>query len=296
MLVRPEAMPPRQPIAEQLAGVLREPGVGVAQPLVVDLDGVVLSAGARFTSDNPHPELFLAGLPTSDAVRIGAVRGRRARLAPGGAAHRDRGRAARSRLALHSVLAETDLGLRAQQAGLGGSVLVPDTVITSRTAYADAETLIGAMSSLRATVTPDPRRRPTLRAHLGAAGLEVTDERSRIGRAPTPTTGAAPAVLVPELVLRPVEGIRESPPRLRWAVDIAAPAAQRGDRWGDTYFARSWPTPSNDAASTWPSTAATPGTATRVTTTTCCWCCAASTASRPGRGCSTSSGSSATPT
>ncbi len=32
---------------------------------------MVLSAGARFGADNPHPELFLAGLPTSDAVRIG---------------------------------------------------------------------------------------------------------------------------------------------------------------------------------------------------------------------------------
>ena len=71
VLVRPEAMPPRQPIAERLAAVVREPGVALAQPLVVDLDGVVLSAGARFSVDNPHPELFLAGLPSSDAVRIG---------------------------------------------------------------------------------------------------------------------------------------------------------------------------------------------------------------------------------
>ena len=46
-------------------------------------------------------------------------------------------------------------------------------------------------------------------------------------------------MLVPELVVRPVSGIHESPPRLRWAIDIAAPAANRGDRWGDTYFARS---------------------------------------------------------
>ena len=54
-----------------------------------------------------------------------------------------------------------------------------------------------------------------------------------------PDDPASSAVLVPELVLRPVAGIRESPPRLRWAIDIAAPAAARGDRWGDTYFARS---------------------------------------------------------
>jgi hypothetical protein len=40
-------------------------------------------------------------------------------------------------------------------------------------------------------------------------------------------------------VVRAVHGITETPPRLRWAIDIAAPAASRGDRWGDTYFARS---------------------------------------------------------
>ncbi|MBC2933362.1 glycosyltransferase [Nocardioides sp. zg-1228] len=239
VLVRPEAMPPRRPIAERLAGVLREPGVGLAQPLVVDLDGVILSAGARFAPDNPHPELFLAGLPTSDALRIGtttvaapaaplvALRTASA-VALGGLGARFR-----------TVLAETDLGLRVARAGLGRTVLVPDAVITSRTAYADTEELIGALSSLRSTVLEVPPPSPDdSHEQLRTAGLEATDERNRRITA-DPDDPAAPAVLVPELVVRAVEGIRESPPRLRWAVDIAAPAAQRGDRWGDTYFARS---------------------------------------------------------
>ena len=236
VLVRPEAMPPRQPIAARLAEVVHTPGVAIAQPLVVDLDGVVLSAGARFTAVNPHPELFLAGLPTSDAVRIGqcAVA---APAAPLVALRTEdavalRGLDARFR----SVLAETDLGLRAQQAGLGGSVVVPETVITSRTPYATPDELIGAMSSLtRSPAAPGPDEAPEL---LRRAGLEVTDERSRRLTA-DPEDADAASVLVPELVLRPIQGIRESPPRLRWAIDIAAPAAQRGDRWGDTYFARS---------------------------------------------------------
>ena len=165
LLVRPEAMPPRQPIAQRLAAVVQQPDVAVAQPLVVDLDGVVLSAGARFSGGNPHPELFLAGLPSSDAVRIGscevaapaaplvALRTETA-VALGGLGPR-----------FHSVLAETDLGLRARQAGLGGSVVVPDTVITSRTPYAAPEELIGAMSSLRAgTAVPPPDRAPELLA------------------------------------------------------------------------------------------------------------------------------------
>ena len=238
LLVRPEAMPPRQPIAQRLADVLREDDVAVAQPLVVDLDGVVLSAGARFGADNPHPELFLAGLPSSDAVRIGQstvaapaapVVGLRTRTALA-----LRGLDAR----FHSVLAETDLGLRAEQAGLGHAVVVPDTVITSRTAYAGAEELIGALSSLRPTAqaahdSPDLATELLLRA-----GLEVTDERQRRVSA-DPEDRNGPAVLVPQLVVRSLDGIHESPPRLRWAVDIAAPAAPRGDRWGDTYFARS---------------------------------------------------------
>ena len=95
-------------------------GVAVAQPLVVDLDGVVLSAGARFNAVNPHPELFLAGLPTSDAVRIGqsAVA---APAAPLVALRTEdapwpcRGLDPRFR----SVLAETDLGLRARAGGAG---------------------------------------------------------------------------------------------------------------------------------------------------------------------------------
>ena len=240
LLVRPEAMPPRQPIAERLAEVVREPGVAIAQPLVVDLDGVVLSAGARFSPDNPHPELFLSGLPTSDAVRIGQC----AVAAPASPLVALRTATAVTLRGLdgrfHGVLAETDLGLRAARAGLGRSEVVPDTVITSRTSYASAEELIGAMSSLRATVlgdgtTPEPDRAPEL---LRAAGLEVTDQRSRRVSA-DPDDRNASSVLVPELVVRAVEGIHESPPRLRWAIDIAAPAAQRGDRWGDTYFARS---------------------------------------------------------
>lgn len=235
LLVRPEAMPPRQPIAGRLAEVTRQPGVAVAQPLVVDLDGVILSAGARFSGRNPHPELFLAGLPTSDAIRIGECEVA-APAAPMVALRMETAVALRGLSArFHSVLAETDLGLRAHEAGLGGSVVVPDTVITSRTPYASPEELIGAMSSLRTATTPPTDRSVEL---LLRAGLEVTDERQRRVMA-DPEDRSAPSVLVPELVLRAVEGIHESPPRLRWAVDIAAPAASRGDRWGDTYFARS---------------------------------------------------------
>ncbi len=236
VLVRAEAMPPRQPIAGRLAAAVREPGVAVAQPLVVDLDGVVLSAGARFSPDNPHPELFLAGLPSSDALRIGPCEVA-APAAPHVALRTETAVALRGLDArFRSVLAETDLGLRARQSGLGASVVVPAAVITSRTPYAGDEELIGAMASLcRGSATPPPDRAADL---LRLAGLEVTDHRNRRVTA-DPEDRAAPSALVPQLVMRAVRGINETPPRLRWAIDIAAPAAARGDRWGDTYFARS---------------------------------------------------------
>lgn len=238
LLVRPEATPPRQPLAARLADVLRTDGVAVAQPLVVDLDGVVLSAGARFSRDNPHPELFLAGLPSSDAVRIGQSTVA-APAAPLVAVRRSTAIAARGLdPRFHGVLAETDLGLRVRRAGLGASVVVPDTVITSRTDYATPEELVGATSSLRSTVEAGERPTDEAAALLLRAGLEVTDERNRRVTV-DPDDRSAPAVLVPSLVVRAVDGVNEHPPRLRWAVDIAAPAAQRGDRWGDTYFARS---------------------------------------------------------
>lgn len=236
LLVRPEAVPPRQPIAERLADVVTRPGVAVAQPLIVDLDGVVLSAGARFSPGHPHPELFLAGLPASDARRIGQC----AVAAPAAPVVALRTTTAIALKGLnsrfHAALAETDLGLRAYAAGFGRTVVVPEAVITSRTPYAQPEELVGALTSLRReTVLTPPDDAEVL---LGRAGFEVLAQRNRRITA-DPDDPASSAVLVPELVIRPLSGITESPPRLRWAIDIAAPAAARGDRWGDTYFARS---------------------------------------------------------
>ena len=236
ILVRAEAMPPRQPIAERLAEVVAQPDVALAQPLIVDLDGVILSAGARFSPGHPHPELFLAGLPTSDARRIGpyAVAAPAAPLVALRTSTAIALKGLSSRF--HSVLAETDLGLRAYAAGFGRSVVIPDAVITSRTPYAGPDEFIGALTSLRReTVLTPPDDAAAL---LRTAGFEVLAQRNRRVTA-DPEDPLSTAVLVPELVVRPVFGIDESPPRLRWAIDIAAPAAARGDRWGDTYFARS---------------------------------------------------------
>lgn len=235
VVVRPEAAPPRAALGP-LAAALAEPGVAVTQPVVTDRDGLILSAGASFTRGSAHPSPLLAGHPVSDARRIGPCE-IAAPLSPVIALSNA------TAAALHgldcryrTVLAETDLGLRARAAGLGGTRLVPDAVVSSRTPYAEPADLIPALQILgrrRHRLPPDPT--PDL---LRTAGFEITDHRTQRVTV-DPEDPAAPAVLVPQPVIRAVAGIDESPPRLRWAIDIAAPAASRGDRWGDTHFARS---------------------------------------------------------
>ena len=121
LLVRPEAMPPRQPIAERLAAVVREPGVAVAQPLVVDLDGVSSARAPGSAADNPHPELFLAGPAHQRRRADRPVRGRRPGGAAGGAAHRDRRRPARASAPASTPCSPRPTsGCARAQAGLGG--------------------------------------------------------------------------------------------------------------------------------------------------------------------------------
>lgn len=237
LVVRPGAMPPRQPILSTLASAVAQPDVALAQPLVVDDQGVVLSAGARFAPHHANPTFFLAGHPVSDAQRIGTC----AIPAPASPvvaiATADaialRGLDCRFR----SALAETDLGLRAWAAGLGRSVLVPEVVITSRTHYATPSVLVDALDTLTRNASPRPADETA--ALLRRAGFEVTGERNRRIDPVDSQDPLDPPVLVPDQVVRAIDGLHEHPPRLRWAVDIASPAAPRGDRWGDTHFARS---------------------------------------------------------
>ena len=128
------------------------------------------------------------------------------------------------------MLAETDLGLRTSAAGLGRTVMVPDAVVTSRTRLRAAR---------RADRRPDPLRRQTTltppddaAALLGRAGFEVVAQRNRRISADPDDPGSS-AVLVPA-ARGATRGRhrRESPPRLRWAIDIAAPAAAAGRALG----------------------------------------------------------------
>ena len=235
VVARSEAAPPRDTMA-LLAAALDAPGVAVVQPVVTDREGLILSAGASFTRGSHHPALLLAGHPVSDARRIGSCE-IAAPASPVIALRTATAAALRGfDCRYRSVLAETDLGLRARATGEGSTRLVPEAVVTSRTSYGDPTDLIPALLILGRRdhpLPPDPT--PDL---LRTAGFEITDHRTQRVTV-DPDNPSAPAVLVPRPVVRAVDGINESPPRLRWAIDIAAPAATRGDRWGDTHFARS---------------------------------------------------------
>jgi hypothetical protein len=92
------------------------------------------------------------------------------------------------------------------------------------------------MSALRSRRHPVPEdRTPQL---WRASGFDVTGVRTQ--RVPAdPEDPESDSVLLQQHVVSAVRGIDESPPRLRWTIDTAAPAGPRGERWGDTHFARS---------------------------------------------------------
>ncbi|WP_457205859.1 glycosyltransferase [Nocardioides sp. P5_C9_2] len=235
VLVRPEAQPAPGIIAPLTAAV-REEGVAVAQPLVLDRRGLILSAGASFPRGDDRFGLLLGGFPASDARRLGHTE-IPAPASPAVALRADRLTALRGLdPLLEDVLAETDLGLRAFATGAGTSLLVPDVTVISRTAYADPAALKVALSALRSRRHAIPEDRTALLWH--ALGFDVTGVRTQRVAA-DPEDPESDSVLLQQHLVRPVRGIDESPPRLRWTIDTAAPAGPRGERWGDTHFARS---------------------------------------------------------
>ncbi|WP_107767613.1 glycosyltransferase [Nocardioides terrigena] len=235
VLVRPEAQP-APGIIGPLAAAVHHEGVALVQPLVLDRRGLILSAGAGFPRADDRLGLLFSGHPTSDARRLGRTE-IPAPASPVVALEASRLTALRG-LDPHfeDALAETDLGLRALATGAGHSLLVPDVTVTSRTAYADPADLKVAMSALRSRRHQIPEDRTS---HLWrAAGFEVTGVRTQRVSA-DPEDPESDSVLLQQHVVRRVLGIDESPPRLRWTIDTAAPAGPRGERWGDTHFARS---------------------------------------------------------
>lgn len=232
-LVRPEALPPRSPLVA-LASHLDDE-TALVQPVVVDPRLLVQSAGAAYLR-GPHPAALLQDHPVADAERMGRCT-IPAPVSPLVVVRRDalvalRGLDGRFR----DVLAETDLGLRAAAAGAGRTLLDPFATVSSREEYAAPEALLDALEILASVghLTPPDHTREL----LARVGFEVTDLRN-VAHSRGRVEPLDDPVMVTVPVLRSMDRINESPPRLRWAIDIAAPSAPRGEKWGDTPFARS---------------------------------------------------------
>ena len=212
------------------------PDVAVAQPLLTRGDGSIASAGAVFAPDHLFPSPFLEGFPASDARRLGTFE---APAAYSGVV------ALRASTALElegydallgNSLAETDLSLRARALGYGTTVVVTEAVVTSR-----AQARFGfphdQESSVR--ILQDRWSGPPLGSEdlWRQAGFEVAGYR-HVRTAPGPKNRTTRLLgRRPDVRRRTLE-VDEHLPRLRWTVDIAAPAGPKGELWGDTHFAR----------------------------------------------------------
>ncbi len=239
VIARTTANPPRDGF-HSLAHVLVDEEVAIAQPLVVDRPGLVVSAGAVFGHGRPHPEPFLAGHPVRDAQAM-SYPVVPAPLSPviavrASALVRLGGYDARA----GDAMPEVDLGLRAAEQGLGRTVVVTQNPLVLKAGLLprldSAADGVLALQALRAT-SPAGSEEAWERAGFEVVGRRWEDRTVAPGPQPDPLVFAA---LTPRTVVRPLRvSVTEGPPVLRWALDIAAPSGRRGQRWGDMHFARS---------------------------------------------------------
>ena len=202
-----------------LAGAVEQETAPSAQPVIVDGDGTVASAGATWPPSATLPVGLFAGLPVEDARRAGprlAVRATSGGVLAARAADVIDVRGIDCQYVNGAVDLElTDLSLR-----LGGAVTVtsslastPSPAPAEHTADAGNEELF---RSRHPTLDPDDDL-------WTAAGLRA--EKWSGGR--------------PLLTAIPRRGGPDGRPSLRWAIKTAAPAGPTSLRWGDIHFARS---------------------------------------------------------
>src|SRR5262245_7527 len=213
-----------------LAAPLADPTVLATQPLLLELDGTIDSAGGTFAPGATFPSPFLAGLPAADAERLGP------------------------RIEVPAILG-TPLCVRAGDVvGLRGfdPLLLDgwdDVDLSLRLGAERPGRLVVATGSVARQVRmPQPRStRPAPEPGLGertfqerwtgrvpagddslwrSAGFEVLDRR-----ADDELEASADFV-------RPVLRWMAEPPVLRWAIKTSIPADARGRSWGDLFFAQ----------------------------------------------------------
>ncbi|MGH8963179.1 MAG: glycosyltransferase [Jatrophihabitantaceae bacterium] len=221
--------------AAALVSALDEPGVAMAQPLVLDQNGTVSSAGAVFVGNDPNPWPLLGGFPIEDSSPLGTS------VVPAALSGVIMIRAADFwRLGgLDAIYGndhgEVDLSLRAQRDGVGSTVVAASAqIVTSNPKR------FGFPHDIAASATILRER------HIAPRGSSAVWNKlsfEQTGRRAFPLAGPndVPSDVIGVMpVVRPIlERVTEGAPQLRWAIDTAAPSGDIGLQWGDTHFAGS---------------------------------------------------------
>ena len=201
VLARTTANPPRDGF-HSLTHVLVDEEVAIAQPLVVDRPGLVVSAGAVFGHGRPHPEPFLAGHPVRDALAL-TYPVVPAPLSPVIAVRAS----ALVRLGGYDVragdaLPEVELGLRAAEQGLGHTVVVTQSPLVLKAGQLprldSAADGVLALQELRAS-SPAGSEEAWARAGLEVVGRRWEDRSTAAGEERDPLVFPA---LTPRTVVR----------------------------------------------------------------------------------------------
>ncbi|CAB4948932.1 MAG: hypothetical protein F2842_06565 [Actinobacteria bacterium] len=218
VLVRPGWLSP-------LVGALESPTVAAAAAVVMDRGGSVRSAGVTFCAVDGSPQMVLGGFAAEDvpspefievsALSGGAVALRRDDLLATG----------RFNLRLRGGLQLADFTLRLAEGAMARSLVV---VPESRVVFwgeADGDSLVSRPMDLSRFMARWANRVPRLDERVWRMlGWSLTHE---------PDVGQRP------LAGHALSRLREAKSSaLRWAIKNPAPPFDRGERWGDTHFAR----------------------------------------------------------
>jgi glycosyltransferase involved in cell wall biosynthesis len=224
-------------LVESLCAALDDERIAIAQPLNLAGDMTIASAGAYSPTYVIAPTPLLERHPSEDAERLGrtklpaawsAVVGLRATTF-----HALRGL---DPLFANS-LAEVDLSLRAEDQALGETWLIPEARCTVRPQQLGGfgHDNVTATRILQDRWTRFPPGSEELIARAGfRAAWHVPEKPGEAGQVADVVWGVRPM-----LVRTASPGLPDTRPRLRWAIDTAAPAGPLGDRWGDHHFAQS---------------------------------------------------------
>ncbi|GAA3588459.1 hypothetical protein GCM10022198_10070 [Klugiella xanthotipulae] len=225
---------------EALSRVLARDGVAGVQPLLLDSDDTVFTAGTVYAADEALPSRFLSGFPGEDGVQAEGYAFAAAcgllLMVPAAAFCGVAG----FRAAYLEEHGDTDLCQRITRTVEGHFRTVTET--TARRLVAHSAPLPADTAQLRAAADS---------AHFQRAWSETParTDREVFGSGSLTTTGTLAGRRLPGTsvrrahfqVARPARRVPSGPaaglPSLRWAIKNPAHAGPRGAQWGDTFFA-----------------------------------------------------------